>query len=121
MACARSAKRIMKLATLKRPSKATCVPDWIWTAQEIPIPTLEHRFHPVRKWRIDLSWLDKKLAVEIEGGVWGNGRHNRGKGFIGDMEKYNAMVEMGWKLLRYTPSAIDFDQIRRVLNEQRNV
>lgn len=66
-------------------------------------PVREHMFHPTRKWRIDFSYPDKKLAIEIEGGVWSNGGHTRGKGFVEDIEKYNSMTSLGWKLLRFTP------------------
>lgn len=63
----------------------------------------EYRFHDTRKWRFDYAIPSKKIAVEIEGGAWINGRHNRAKGFIADMEKYNTAAAMGWRLLRATP------------------
>ena len=74
----------------------------------------EHRFHPTRRWRIDFAFLDIKLACEIEGGVFNYGRHIRPTGFLKDMEKYSALTEMGWRLLRYEPKHIDYEQILRV-------
>ena len=62
----------------------------------------EFLFHPKRKWRFDFAWPSFKVAVEIEGGVWTNGRHTRGSGFIEDCEKYNAAVLLGWRVLRFT-------------------
>ena len=80
----------------------------------------EHRFHPVRKWRFDYAHVPTKTAIEIEGGAHSNGRHTRGTGFINDMEKYNAAIELGWVVLRYTPQQIKtqnaIDQIRNVIN-----
>jgi very-short-patch-repair endonuclease len=70
----------------------------------LPEPEYEHRFHPHRKWRIDIAWPSVKLAIEIEGGVWTGGRHTRGAGFLADMDKYNALASMGWTLLRTTPT-----------------
>jgi very-short-patch-repair endonuclease len=63
----------------------------------------ELRFHPSRQWRFDYAIPELKIAIEIEGGVWTRGRHNRGTGFIKDMEKYNAAASLGWLLLRFTP------------------
>jgi very-short-patch-repair endonuclease len=66
----------------------------------------EYQFHDKRKWRFDYAILDKKIAIEVEGGVWIQGRHTRPKGFLGDMEKYNTAAQMGWKLLRITPDKL---------------
>lgn len=73
---------------------------------DIPEPVFEHRFHPTRRWRVDIAWPEHKLAVEIEGGAWCYGRHVRGSGFIGDMAKYNELAIMGWCLLRFTPRQV---------------
>ena len=84
----------------------------------IPKPEPEFKFHPVRRWRIDFAWPFYKLAVEIEGGIFIRGRHVRGKGFVGDMQKYNALTELGWRLLRYQPTKIDYEQIVRVIRNR---
>lgn len=62
----------------------------------------EYKFHPKRRWRIDFAFPEIQLAVEIEGGVWTQGRHTRGSGFVKDMEKYNNLTLLEWKLLRFT-------------------
>jgi hypothetical protein len=59
-------------------------------AMGLPEPVREHRFHDSRRWRFDFCWPDLKLAVEIEGGHWNLGRHQRAKGFQQDIEKYRA-------------------------------
>ena len=64
----------------------------------------EYRFHPTRRWRFDFANLERMIAVEVEGGVWTGGRHTRGKGFEGDIEKYNCGVALGWRILRTTPA-----------------
>lgn len=68
----------------------------------------EHRFHPEREWRFDFYLPQSRVAIEVEGGVWiaGGGRHNRGKGFLGDLEKYNEAQAMGIKVLRFTPEQL---------------
>jgi very-short-patch-repair endonuclease len=72
----------------------------------LPEPVAEHRFHPTRKWRIDYAWPEQKLALEVEGGVFIQGRHVRGIGMVKDMEKYGELAVMGWRLLRVTPKQI---------------
>ena len=66
----------------------------------------EHRFHPEREWRFDFYLPQSRVAIEVEGGVWTQGRHTRGKGYIGDMEKYNEAQAMGIKVLRFTPEQL---------------
>lgn len=67
----------------------------------------EHRFNPKRRWRFDYAHPQRKIAIEVEGGTWVSGRHNRGKGFIADMEKYNAAGADGWTVFRFTPQQMD--------------
>lgn len=61
----------------------------------------EYKFHPTRKWRADFLITGTRILVEVEGGVWNGGRHTRGKGYIGDMEKYNSASMMGFTVLRF--------------------
>lgn len=68
---------------------------------KLPMPVEEYQFCKGRKWRFDFAYVGLKLAIEIEGGVWSNGRHRRPTGFIKDMEKYNEAALRGWKVLRY--------------------
>lgn len=63
----------------------------------------EHRFHPKRRWRFDYAIPEHKIALEVEGGVWSQGRHTRPQGFLGDIEKYNTATLMGWRVFRTTP------------------
>ena len=65
-------------------------------------PVYEFRFHPVRKWRFDAAFVEQKLAVELEGGIWVGGRHNHPIGFLKDIEKYNAAAILGWRIIRIT-------------------
>ena len=67
-----------------------------------PDPDREYPLVPGRRWRADFAWPEKMIAVEIEGGVWNNGRHTRGGGYISDCEKYNEAQLAGWLVLRFT-------------------
>jgi len=68
----------------------------------------EYKFHPKRKWRADFLITGTKLLVEVEGGIWmaGGGRHTRGKGYLGDMEKYNEAAIMGFTVLRFSTEQV---------------
>ena len=70
----------------------------------INIPESEYMFAKElkRKFRFDYCYTKHKLAIEIEGGIWINGRHNRASGFIKDMEKYNIACILGYRILRFT-------------------
>lgn len=66
----------------------------------------EFKFHTSRKWRADFHISNTKLLIEVEGGIWSNGRHTRGKGYLGDMEKYNAATMMGFQVLRFSTEQV---------------
>ncbi len=66
----------------------------------------EFQFHTTRKWQADFHIKNTKLLIEVEGGIWSGGRHTRGKGYIGDMEKYNAATMMGYQVLRFSTEQV---------------
>lgn len=88
---------------------------------KLPSPESEFRFHPVRKWRFDFAWPDQKVAVEIEGGAWTNGRHQRGKGFIADMDKYNTATLDGWRVFRFSGDHVKSGEAINLICEVVNI
>lgn len=62
----------------------------------------EYQFDATRRFRFDACYLREKVAVELDGGVHGGGRHTRGAGFEKDCEKLNLAASRGWVVLRYT-------------------
>ena len=74
----------------------------------------EYKFHPTRRWRIDVAaWhlpSGRKLAIEIDGGVWVQGRHTRGAGVLKDNEKIAHLAMDGWLFLRVTPQQVTSGQ-----------
>ena len=73
----------------------------------IPEPVTEYRFAPPRRWRFDLAWPDRLVAVEVQGAVWVQGRHSRGAGQLNDMDKANTAVLAGWRVLTFGKKHID--------------
>lgn len=68
------------------------------------VPVFEYKFHAIRKWKFDMAWPAAKVALEVEGAVWVQGRHTRGSGFVKDMEKYNAAASAGWRVFKCVPA-----------------
>lgn len=85
----------------------------------IPRAQTEFTFHPTRKWRFDYAWPEFRLALEVEGGAWTNGRHTRGSGFVRDLEKYSEAAALGWRIIRVVPddlfTAKTFSLVRRAM------
>lgn len=88
----------------------------------IAVPVPEYKFHPSRKWRFDYAFPLHMLAVEIEGGLWTNGRHSRGSGAIADLEKYSEAAILGWRLIYATPQDLEngvaLDRVIRALTDR---
>lgn len=82
-----------------------------------PAPEREYRFHPVRKWRFDLAWPALMIAVEVEGSVYAGGRHTRGKGYEGDLRKYNAAAALGWVVYRFSTGQVLSGEAIRFLEQ----
>ena len=62
------------------------------------------QFRPFKERRFSCDFLlsDYNVIIEIEGGQWINGRHQRGTGYKNDIEKYNMITLAGYKILRLT-------------------
>lgn len=92
--------------------------DNIWRVlkPDGPVPVAEYVFAHPRRWRFDRAFVEERVAVELEGGVWTRGRHQRPAGFIGDLEKYNAAALGGWLVLRFCADDLRRDP-RRVVDQ----
>ncbi len=101
---------------------------WRLYGEAAPLPQREYRFAAVavglragvrrrlarrqwRDWRFDLAWPDQRVAVELEGGTWVQGRHIRPAGYRSDCEKYNVAQLLGWIVLRFTSDMLSDDPV----------
>jgi hypothetical protein len=77
-------------------------------AKGLPLPKAEYEFHHERAWRFDYFWPAAGLALEVDGGVFqrGGGRHNRGAGYRGDLEKKNAAACYGYRMIYALPEQL---------------
>ena len=77
----------------------------------------EHRFAPPRRFRFDFAFPALKLAVEIDGGLWGYGRHNRPAGMMKDNEKFNLAASLGWRILKFDTSKVRSGEAVKTIEE----
>jgi hypothetical protein len=77
---------------------------------DLPEPKREYVFHPRRKWRFDFAWPVYRIALEVNGGAWTQGRHTRGEGYIEDLNKLNEAQLLGWQVYQVTPAQVKTGQ-----------
>ena len=87
----------------------------LWGALGGPPLEREFRFDPKRRWRADFAHLPSRTLIEIEGGIYINGRHNRAAGFAADLEKYLEAALAGWRVIRLGPGEITFHTVGRIM------
>ena len=75
----------------------------------------EFRFDPVRRWRFDFAHEPSRVAIEINGGVWSNGRHVRGAGYLRDREKMNAAQAAGWRVFELGTGQVTVNNVQRII------
>lgn len=65
----------------------------------LPEPRRQVRWHPSRAWVADAGYIDRipPVLIEVEG--WG---HKVSRRFEEDVERYNEMQLMGYRLIRVT-------------------
>ncbi len=100
----------------KPPSRLESRFNLIWLALGGPELEKEFRFHPVRKWRADFAHLPSRTLIEIEGGIYVHGRHNRGAGFAADLEKYLEAALAGWRVVRLGPNELTAAHVGRLVS-----
>ena len=90
-----------------------------WQSLGGPELKREFRFHVERKWRADFAHLESRTLIEVEGGIYIQGRHNRPQGFAADAEKYLEAALDGWRVLRLTELQITAPMIERIIRYLR--
>ena len=74
----------------------------------LPLPLLQFRPIEGRKYACDFAWIDARLIVEVEGGLWqSRSGHRSALGVLRDIEKYNTLTLAGWRVVRVTREMIE--------------
>jgi very-short-patch-repair endonuclease len=87
---------------------------WVHAIKGSTEMVVEHKFHPSRKWRFDFAHPPTKVAIEIEGGVYVRGRHQRPQGFKNDCEKYFHAGLLGWRVFRLSPNMVNAPTLEKI-------
>lgn len=91
------------------------------SAYELPAPERQAKLIPGREYAFDFAWPAAKLAVEVNGGEWSRGAHNRSWGQRRDNEKARLVQELGWRLWTFTGSEVRdgtaIDALRREFSD----
>ncbi len=62
-------------------------------------------------WKLDFSWPEWKIAVEIQGGSFVRGGHNTAMGQASDYERHNYLTGRDWKVIYFsTPMLKDMQE-----------
>lgn len=67
----------------------------------------EVKLIPKRRFRFDYAHLTSKVAVEINGGIWGISGHSSGTGLQRDYEKINLAQSLGYAVFQLSSDMID--------------
>lgn len=70
-------------------------------------PRQQFYFDLTRQWRLDFAFPAYRVGIELHGGEFVHGRHNRGTGLRSDCEKMRAAQLAGWIVLPFVGSDLD--------------
>lgn len=88
-----------------------------WASEGVPRPVVEFLFHPTRNWRFDFAWPRIQFEgrfgresggvyLEVQGGIFVQGRHTRGAALLKEWEKLNEATILGWRPLFCQPKEL---------------
>jgi very-short-patch-repair endonuclease len=86
-------------------------------AEGLPEPEREWRFHPTRKWRLDFAYPEKRIGIEVQGGIYVRGAHSRGTGLERDYEKLNTAQMLGWTVFQFSRKMIESSEAIEMIRE----
>jgi hypothetical protein len=81
------------------------------------MPIAEYRFAPPRRWRFDFLFVEQRIAMEVQGGIFTQGRHTRGPALLREFEKLNAAAALGYRVLFVTPQQLQDGEAVRIARE----
>ena len=74
----------------------------------------EYRFLPSRRFRFDFAETKTKIAIEIQGGNWGRGRHTNPKALINEYEKLSLAALHGWRVFLLSGEMVNEEWVNAI-------
>lgn len=100
----------------------------------LPLPEPEYRFHPTRRFRADYCWPEKRVILEVQGGIFGRGAkcpccgrrrvgaHSSIKDQLRDIERTSEAAAEGFRIVYCVPDKLcsteTIARIERALNHR---
>ena len=78
-------------------------PEWAEAAVE------QYRIVPGRRYAWDVAFVEQRVAIELQGGLWSAGAHSRPKGILRDYDKHNLATAHGWRCLYFAADHLEDD------------
>ena len=75
---------------------------------------------PKRKFRCDFVHRPSRVVIEINGGTWINGRHNRGSSMQSEYEKLNLLTYHHYRVFQLSSAMINPTVLRMIYNATFN-
>ncbi len=90
---------------------------WQLRAVGIEAPLRQHQFAASlgRKWRFDLAWDARLVAVEVQGGLWSKGAHVQPMHLEREYEKLATAASLGWRVLPVHAKMIESGEALRLI------
>jgi len=73
-----------------------------------------------RKWHNDYLHEATRTVIELDGGIYTNGRHVRPKGFIEDCVKLNTATMLGYRLIRIPTGMATDNYLSQIISYLKN-
>ena len=80
----------------------------------LPLPEWQYM---IEDHRADFAWPDLRICVEIQGGTWKRGAHNRAQGYADDRILNDRRQLAGWIVLEFTRDHLDSGEAHRLAKE----
>lgn len=87
----------------------------------LPLGEGQSRIIPGRGFAFDRVWKGRRVAVEVQGGLYINGAHSRGSGVERDCLKNSLAAAHGWRVLPVSKAMIESGEAVRLIAQALGV